>query len=103
VSRARIGGILLAAGSARRFGSDKRFALLQAGDTLIARSARVLAQAVDEGIVVVGCDDAPERFAALLPGWQVIRAEDSARGMGRLSRGAGGQTLRTSRDRPCRA
>jgi molybdenum cofactor cytidylyltransferase len=81
VSRARIGGILLAAGSARRFGSDKRFALLQAGDTLIARSARVLAQAVDECIVVVGCDDSPERFAALLPGWQVIRAEDSAEGM----------------------
>ena len=82
MSRARIGGILLAAGSARRFGSDKRFALLQAGDTLIARSARVLAQAVDECIVVVGCDDSPERFAALLPGWQVIRAEDSAEGMG---------------------
>jgi molybdenum cofactor cytidylyltransferase len=82
VSRARIGGILLAAGSARRFGSDKRFALLQAGDTLIARSARVLAQAVDECIVVVGCDDSPERFAALLPGWKVIRAENSAEGMG---------------------
>ncbi len=77
-----IGGILLAAGKSRRFGADKRFACLDTGETLLLRSARVLSQVVEARVLVVGQDDDPVRFRQALPGWQVVRAELSALGMG---------------------
>ena len=82
MSAPRVGGVLLAAGKGRRFGSDKRFALTGDGQTLLARSAAVLASAVDACLLVVGRDDDPDAFAASLPGWSVVRAADSASGMG---------------------
>lgn len=82
MSPLRVGGILLAAGVARRFGSDKRFAVLPDGECLLLRAAGVLAQAVDDCLLVVGASDDPEAFARLLPGWRVIRADASASGMG---------------------
>jgi molybdenum cofactor cytidylyltransferase len=82
MSGRRIGVVLLAAGRARRFGSDKRFARLTTGETLLERSVSTLAQLIAERVLVIGCDDDPARFAQLLRGWTVVRAEDSAHGMG---------------------
>src|ERR1043166_471640 len=48
-----IAGVLLAAGGARRFGSQKLLALVD-GEPLVRRSASVLAGAVDKLFVVVG-------------------------------------------------
>lgn len=48
-----IAGVLLAAGGARRFGSQKLIALLD-GEPVVRRAARTLARAVDSLIVVVG-------------------------------------------------
>ena len=63
----RIGGVLLAAGRSRRFGSDKRMARL-AG---IAFGRRPPLAA-----------DEPGAFAAWFPGVRIFRARDSAAGMG---------------------
>src|ERR1043166_9769001 len=48
-----IAGVLLAAGGARRFGSQKLLARVD-GEPLVRRSASVLAGAVDKLLVVVG-------------------------------------------------
>jgi molybdenum cofactor cytidylyltransferase len=50
-------GVLLAAGGARRFGSQKLVALLD-GVPLVRRAADVLAQATDDVIAVVGSESA---------------------------------------------
>ena len=82
MSRARTGGLLLAAGRARRFGSDKRFAKVSGDETMLARSARLLAEAVDDCLLVIGSGDDLAAFTVLLPGWRIVRAEASDSGMG---------------------
>ncbi len=42
VARSVVGGLLLAGGRGRRFGSDKRAALLPDGTTMLARSLELL-------------------------------------------------------------
>ena len=53
----RVGGIVLAAGRGRRFGSDKREARLSDGTGMLERSAGLLAAVCDELLVVIGEDD----------------------------------------------
>lgn len=57
-----IAGLLLAAGGARRFGSQKLLALLD-GTPIVRRSAETLAAETDELSVVVGSDAEPVRRA----------------------------------------
>ena len=51
-----IAGLLLAAGGATRFGSQKLLAPLSDGRPLVWRAARALRDSVDALVVVVGCD-----------------------------------------------
>ncbi|MCB1749119.1 MAG: NTP transferase domain-containing protein, partial [Gammaproteobacteria bacterium] len=53
----RVIGLLLAAGSARRFGADKLLARLPGGDTVLATSAGRLVAAVDAALAVVPAAD----------------------------------------------
>lgn len=78
----RIGGILLAAGHSRRFGSDKRQALLPDGESVLARSLSLLRAAVDEAVLVIGAADAPDAFRQRFPGVRVRQALRSGEGMG---------------------
>jgi molybdenum cofactor cytidylyltransferase len=78
----RIGGVLLAAGRSRRFGSDKRMARLSSGETVLDRAVAAFAPAVDELVLVIGAADEPGAFAARFPGLKIFRARDSAAGMG---------------------
>ena len=78
----RIGGVLLAAGRSRRFGSDKRMARLASGETVLDRAVAAFAPAVDELVLVIGAEDEPGAFAAWFPGVRIFRARDSAAGMG---------------------
>jgi len=80
--RARIGGIVLAAGCGMRFGSDKRAARLGDGSTLLARVIARLRPAVDELVLVIGADDHEADFAVRHPAVRVLRAPRSAAGMG---------------------
>ncbi len=76
-----ITGILLAAGSARRFGSQKLLARLPDGRTVVEASAANLLAAVGRVIAVTGRD---ERLMRLLDdcGCQVVLNEQAAEGMG---------------------
>ena len=77
-----IGGILLAAGSATRFGSDKRLAGLADGSTLLARALSRLREAVDELVLVIGAADRESEFRARFPGVRVLASPRSAGGLG---------------------
>lgn len=79
----RTGGILLAAGVGRRFGSDKRRARLRNGAMVFEHSLRILAAVCDETLLVLGAQDDPQDFAeALPPTVRVVNAARSAGGMG---------------------
>jgi molybdenum cofactor cytidylyltransferase len=52
-----IGAIILAAGSSRRFGDDKRKSLLSNGETLLAATIRKAAVSVSEILVILRSDD----------------------------------------------
>lgn len=80
--RLRVGGLLLAAGSARRFGSDKRAARLPDGTTLLARSLGPLLVCCDETVVVVGVQDSRDGIGGLDAGVRIVRAPRSGGGMG---------------------
>jgi molybdenum cofactor cytidylyltransferase len=75
-------GILLAAGSSRRFGGDKLLHPLADGTPLLAASARLLAGALDEVIAVVRPEQ--EAAAALLRavGVEVLPCARAEQGMG---------------------
>ncbi len=53
----KVVGILLAAGSSRRYGSDKRLQELDNGKTLLSHSADVLQSAVDDLLIVLASGD----------------------------------------------
>jgi molybdenum cofactor cytidylyltransferase len=78
----RVVGILLAAGSSRRFGSNKLLAPLADGTPLAVAAARRLIAVVPEVIAVVRPGDAV--LAALLAGQglRIVECVDAERGMG---------------------
>ncbi|NBC49523.1 MAG: NTP transferase domain-containing protein [Gammaproteobacteria bacterium] len=74
-------GILLAAGSGRRFGSDKRRALLADRTPMVVAAARALRSALPHVLAVVReADDIAERLAA--EGLDIAICPAAARGMG---------------------
>ena len=81
-----IGAIILAAGSSRRFGDDKRRSVLPSGLILLEESIRKAASVIDEVIVVLRFGD--KEFAEELEqrikgdGIKYYCAPDSAKGMG---------------------
>ena len=78
-----IAGILLAAGAATRFGSDKLMHPLASGVPIAVASARTLKSVLPRSIAVVRSADA--KLAALLAseGFEVVECADAAEGMGR--------------------
>jgi molybdenum cofactor cytidylyltransferase len=78
----RIGGIVLAAGQSRRFGSDKRMALLSEGEVLLDRAVSLMHQCVDDVALVIGIDDSEAFYANRFPHAHIIRSPRSAGGMG---------------------
>ncbi len=80
-----IGGIVLAAGSSRRFGDDKRKMELPGGDTVIEASIRNAAAALDQVLVVLRFGDQAyvEELQSRItdPKVTYFRAPDSALGM----------------------
>ena len=79
---ARIVGILLAAGSASRFGSDKLKHALPHGVSIAAQAARHLKTGVERVVAVVrpGSHDTARALAA--EGCEVVVCENAAEGMG---------------------
>lgn len=75
-------GVLLAAGSSRRFGSNKMLAPLADGTPLAVAAASRLIAAVPESIAVVRPGD--DALAALLAdkGLRIVECADAERGMG---------------------
>jgi len=75
-----IAGLLLAAGGARRFGSQKLLALLD-GTPIVRRSAEMLAAETDELWVVVGSDAEPVRRALDGAATHIVDNADWERGL----------------------
>ncbi len=82
VTAMRVGGIVLAAGRGRRFGSDKRAALLPDGTSMLARSVGLLAAVCDETLLVIGEDDREHDYRGRFGASRVLRSPRSNRGMG---------------------
>lgn len=86
------GALVLAAGSSRRFGDDKRQARLPNGKLVIQQTLEHLRQVFDEVLVVLRHDD--DAFAAQLaalfpdPAIRYFLAPDSSLGMGHSLAGA---------------
>ena len=78
----RLGGILLAAGRSRRFGADKRMALLPDGRCVLECALSRLAEAVDDLVLVVGASDDPALFRQRFPHVRLVQAMASDQGMG---------------------
>ncbi len=78
----RVVGVLLAAGSSRRFGSNKLLAPLADGTPLAVAAASTLIAAVPESIAVVRPGD--DELAALLAenGFRIVECADAQWGMG---------------------
>jgi molybdenum cofactor cytidylyltransferase len=81
-ARPVVGGLLLAAGRGRRFGSDKRAALLPDGTSMLVRALELLQACCDETVVAIGAEDDAAAFAARFPGIRVLRSPRSRGGMG---------------------
>jgi len=75
-------GILLAAGGARRFGSDKRLHPLADGTPMALGAARTLKAALPASYAVVADDDAELAGRLQAAGIGIVRCAHSARGMG---------------------
>lgn len=81
-----IGAIILAAGSSRRFGDDKRRSVLPSGQLILEESIHKAASVIDEVVVVLRFGDT--QFGKELndkinnPSVQYFCAPDSAKGMG---------------------
>ncbi|MGE0623314.1 MAG: NTP transferase domain-containing protein [Pseudomonadales bacterium] len=81
---ARGGALILAAGFARRFGSDKRRHVLADGTPLLTATVRRYAQVFDRIAVVIreGEDELAAELGAIHPGVRIVTAADAALGMG---------------------
>ncbi|MFN3239874.1 MAG: NTP transferase domain-containing protein [Pseudomonadales bacterium] len=88
-----IGAIMLAAGSSRRFGDDKRRSLLPSGQQLLEESIHKAASVIDEVLVVLRFGD--REFARELDekiAWQLrVFSPD---GCGQLGKGGRSKMLR---------
>lgn len=81
-------GILLAAGSSRRFGADKRLQPLADGTPMALASARHLARICRRTIVVIRPDDAALASLLAEEGMETVVCNQAGQGMGHsLSRG----------------
>jgi len=78
------GALILAAGFARRFGSDKRRHALPDGDTLLDATLRRYAEVFVHVAVVIreGEDDLAAALRAVCPDVRIVIAADAALGMG---------------------
>ncbi len=86
----RIVGVLLAAGSASRFGGDKLVHPLLDGVTIAAHAARSLLAVLPDVVAVVRAGDLPLRDLLEQEGCQVVLFQNAARGMGAsLAHGVG--------------
>lgn len=77
----KITSLLLAAGSSRRFGSNKLVHPLSGGDAIAHVSARNLLGATDEVIAVVRPEDQKIKQALSLPGIQLVENPRAYEGM----------------------
>jgi molybdenum cofactor cytidylyltransferase len=75
-------GLLLAAGSSRRFGSDKLLHRLPDGEFIVAASARRLAAATDRAIVLVRPEQPQLRMALEDLDVDIVEVENASVGMG---------------------
>ena len=79
--------LVIAAGLSRRFGSDKRLAMLNNGNTLISQTvAAIKAANVDYRIAIQPND--VETFSRLFPKDKLIAIDDYEKGMGHTIAGA---------------
>ena len=78
----QIVGILLAAGSSRRFGADKRLHLLADGTPMALASARNLAAVCSRTIVVIRPDDTVLASLLAEEGLETIVCAEAQQGMG---------------------
>ena len=76
-----IGAVILAAGFARRFGSDKRLALLE-GETIAEHTTRIYRDVFDHIRVVMRPDDQQLRQLLVPLDCEIIDAPDAHLGMG---------------------
>lgn len=76
-----ITGILLAAGSSRRFGADKLMQFLPEGDRLAVRAYRNLAAGVDKVLAVVRPESGELAACLAAAGAEVVVCRDAALGM----------------------
>ena len=84
----KIAGILLAAGAAKRFGSDKLLHPLADGTPIALASARKLAEALPGSVAVVRSTDTPLAMLLRGAGLEVVGCAEASQGMGH-SLGAG--------------
>ncbi|WP_256584443.1 NTP transferase domain-containing protein [Pseudomonas sp. SWI6] len=87
--------LVLAAGWATRFGSDKRVAALPSGQTLLAETLRQALEHFDEVLVVVRPGDEPQRLG-IGPDAKLVYAAHAENGLS-ASLAAGIQALQASR------
>jgi molybdenum cofactor cytidylyltransferase len=78
-----IQGILLASGSATRFGSDKLMHRFADGEPMAAHSARHLLEALPGAIAVVRSAASPLAEKLKAEGLRIVECPDAAEGMGR--------------------
>lgn len=79
----QIAGILLAAGSSRRFGADKRLHPLADGTPMALTSARKLAAVCARTIVVIRPDDTVLASLLSAEGLETVFCSEAEQGMGR--------------------
>jgi molybdenum cofactor cytidylyltransferase len=78
----QIVGILLTAGSSRRFGADKRLHPLANGTPMALASSRRLAEACTRSLVVVRPGDTALAILLASEGMETVVCKDAAKGMG---------------------
>lgn len=75
------GCIVLAAGSSRRFGSDKRLFMLATGATLLEQTLATASGVFERRVLVLRPED-DELAARYCNDWHIVRAADATAGMG---------------------
>ncbi len=78
----RVVALIMAAGRARRFGSDKRLARLSSGETLLAATLAGTRYAFTARFLVIGRHDEPGRRLAAAAGVDSLVAPHAGRGLG---------------------